>query len=151
VHHPPVGLVLLDTLHPNSGQPEQQGRTLTHARGLSGLLRRNSKPSRGHGLINSGAPSKARNRALPGQVPRAGLALFGDMTLAMITVTWATGFNSISSPPGYQLNLALAVLALVAALIGAGRFGLDALVARALGRGRTVDSLTGDFADARTA
>jgi len=41
----------------------------------------------------------------------AGLALFGDMVMAMITVTWATGINSASSPPGYQLNLALAVLA----------------------------------------
>ena len=38
----------------------------------------------------------------------AGLALFGDMVMAMITVTWATGINSTSSPPGYQLNLALA-------------------------------------------
>jgi predicted lipoprotein with Yx(FWY)xxD motif len=38
------------------------------------------------------------------------------------TVTWATGINSASSPPGYQLNLALAVLALAAALTGAGRF-----------------------------
>ena len=37
----------------------------------------------------------------------AGIALFGDMVMAMITVTWATGLNSQSSPPGYQLNLAL--------------------------------------------
>jgi putative oxidoreductase len=60
----------------------------------------------------------------------AGLALFGDMVMAMITVTWATGINSRSNPPGYQLNLALAVLALVVALLGSGRFSLDALIER---------------------
>jgi putative oxidoreductase len=62
----------------------------------------------------------------------AGIALFGDMVMAMITVTWATGINSVSDPPGYQLNLALAVLALVAALLGSGRFSLDALIERRL-------------------
>jgi putative oxidoreductase len=66
----------------------------------------------------------------------AGLALFGDMVMAMITVTWATGINSTNSPPGYQLNLALAVLALTGALTGAGRFSIDALIARAFGRGK---------------
>jgi putative oxidoreductase len=60
----------------------------------------------------------------------AGLALFGDMVMAMITVTWATGINSVSTPPGYQLNLALAVLALVVAFLGSGRFSLDALIER---------------------
>ena len=50
--------------------------------------------------------------------------------MAMITVTWATGINSQSDPPGYQLNLALAVLALVVALLGSGRFSLDALIER---------------------
>jgi putative oxidoreductase len=62
----------------------------------------------------------------------AGLALFGDMVMAMITVTWATGINATNPPPGYQLNLALAVLALVVALLGAGRFSLDAVVGRRL-------------------
>jgi len=62
----------------------------------------------------------------------AGLALFGDMVMGMITVTWATGINSASAPPGYQLNLALAVLALAGALTGAGRFSIDAVIARAL-------------------
>ncbi len=66
----------------------------------------------------------------------AGLALFGDMVLAMITVTWTTGINSATSPPGYQLNLALAVLALTGALVGAGRFSVDAVIAHAIGRGR---------------
>lgn len=79
----------------------------------------------------------------------AGLALVGDMVVAMITVTWVTGINSISSPPGYQVNLALAVLALVAALVGAGRFSIDAVGARALGR--RVESLKGDSAHTRPA
>jgi len=58
----------------------------------------------------------------------AGLALFADMVMAMITVTWATGINSQTSPPGYQLNLAVGVLALVVAVFGAGRLSVDALV-----------------------
>ena len=65
----------------------------------------------------------------------AGLALFGDMVMAMITVTWATGINSSTVPPGYQLNLALAVLALVVAILGSGRFSLDSLIERRLGVG----------------
>src|SRR5580704_4661673 len=60
----------------------------------------------------------------------AGLALFGDMVMAMITVTWATGINSQTSPPGYQLNLAIGVLALVIAIFGGGRFSVDALAER---------------------
>ena len=60
----------------------------------------------------------------------AGAALFGDMVMAMITVTWATGINSQTAPPGYQLNIALGVLALVVAIFGSGRFSLDALVER---------------------
>jgi putative oxidoreductase len=62
----------------------------------------------------------------------AGVALFGDMVMAMITVTWATGINNSVDPPGYQLNLALGVLALVVAILGSGRFSLDALVERRL-------------------
>jgi putative oxidoreductase len=63
----------------------------------------------------------------------AGLALFGDMVMAMITVTWATGIGSSPpSHPGYQLNIALCVLALVVAFLGAGRFSLDALIERQL-------------------
>lgn len=60
----------------------------------------------------------------------AGLALFGDQVMAMITVTWATGINSAAPPPGYQLNIALGVLALVVAVLGSGRFSLDAVVER---------------------
>ena len=76
----------------------------------------------------------------------AGLALFGDMVLATITVTWATGINSTSSPPGYQLNLALAALGLVAALTGAGRFSVDAVISRLIVRAGKVRSATGDLA-----
>jgi uncharacterized membrane protein YphA (DoxX/SURF4 family) len=50
----------------------------------------------------------------------------------MITVTWATGINSHTAPPGYQINLALAGLALVVAFLGSGRFSLDAEVERRL-------------------
>jgi putative oxidoreductase len=64
----------------------------------------------------------------------AGLAMFGDMVMAMITVTWAEGINNgINSPtntPGYELNVALAVLALVIVFFGAGRISLDALAER---------------------
>jgi putative oxidoreductase len=66
----------------------------------------------------------------------AGLALFGDMVMAMITVTWSTGINSQTSPPGYQLNLALGVLAIVMAVFGAGRFSVDALAENWLFAGR---------------
>ncbi len=62
----------------------------------------------------------------------AGIALVGDMVMAMITVTWSTGINNSTNPPGYQLNLALAILALVVALLGAGRFSLDALIGQRL-------------------
>jgi putative oxidoreductase len=62
----------------------------------------------------------------------AGLALFGDMVMAMITVTWANGINSEKLPAGYELNVALAVLALVVVLLGAGRFSVDALIERRL-------------------
>ena len=61
----------------------------------------------------------------------AGLALFGDMAMAMITVTWDQGLHQVT-PPGYELNVALAGLALVVALLGAGRFSVDALAERRL-------------------
>jgi len=81
----------------------------------------------------------------------AGLALFGDMVMAMITVTWATGINSANSPPGYQINLALAVMGLAVALTGAGRFSIDALIARAFGRSGKVDSAKSGSADTGSA
>jgi len=61
----------------------------------------------------------------------AGLALFGDMVVAMITTTWETGLHQ-PTPPGYELNVALAALALVMVLMGAGRYSLDALIERGL-------------------
>lgn len=67
----------------------------------------------------------------------AGLALFGDMVMAMITVTWVNGINSERIPAGYELNLALAVLALVVTLMGPGRISIDALVERYLASKRT--------------
>lgn len=66
----------------------------------------------------------------------AGVALFGDMVMAVITVTGAEGFDPPSGT-GYQLNVAVAGLALVAALIGAGRFSVDARIAHAWGHDRT--------------
>lgn len=60
----------------------------------------------------------------------AGLALFGDQVMAMITVTWAHGINSLTATPGYEFNLALAAMALVVVGIGAGRLSLDAAIGR---------------------
>ena len=73
----------------------------------------------------------------------AGAALFVDMVMAMITVTWSTGINTSDPPPGYQLNMALGVLALVVAILGSGRFSLDALIERRVkGTGATSAHLT---------
>lgn len=63
----------------------------------------------------------------------AGVALFADMVIAMITVTWSTGFASATAPPGYQLNVVVGALALAVALMGAGRLSADAVIARRLG------------------
>ncbi len=62
----------------------------------------------------------------------AGIALFGDMVMAMITITWTTGINNRTNPPGYQLNLALAGLTLVVAFLGSGRFSIDSVIERRL-------------------
>jgi putative oxidoreductase len=62
----------------------------------------------------------------------AGLALFGDQVIAMITVSWAHGINSLSATPGYEFNLALAAMALVIVGLGAGRLSLDAIIGRHL-------------------
>jgi putative oxidoreductase len=64
----------------------------------------------------------------------AGLAIFGDMMMAIITVTHGDGFNSTAGA-GWELNMALGVLALVPAFFGSGRFSLDALLERRLLRG----------------
>ena len=62
----------------------------------------------------------------------AGLAIFGDMMMAIITVTWSNGINATGGKSGYELNLALGVLALMIAFFGAGRFSVDAVIERRL-------------------
>jgi putative oxidoreductase len=62
----------------------------------------------------------------------AGAAIFGDMIIAIITVTWANGINATGVKSGYELNLALGVLALMVAVFGAGRVSVDALLERRL-------------------
>ena len=62
----------------------------------------------------------------------AGAAIFGDMMIAIVTVTWADGINATGGQAGYELNLALGVLALMIAFFGAGRFSVDALLERRL-------------------
>jgi putative oxidoreductase len=62
----------------------------------------------------------------------AGAAIFVDMMMAIITVTWSNGINATTGKAGYELNLALGTLALVIAFFGAGRFSIDALLERRL-------------------
>jgi putative oxidoreductase len=64
----------------------------------------------------------------------AGLALFGDQVMAMITVTWVNGINSESVTPGYEFNVALAVMALAIFFLGPGRVSVDAMIERRLDR-----------------
>ncbi len=58
----------------------------------------------------------------------AAAALVGDMIMAMITVTFAQGLVGDSSGIGYQLNIALAALAMVIVFLGTGRLSLDAVI-----------------------
>jgi putative oxidoreductase len=62
----------------------------------------------------------------------AGVAIFGDMMMAIITVTWANGINATGGTSGYELNLALGFLALVPGVFGAGHFSVDAALERRL-------------------
>lgn len=66
----------------------------------------------------------------------SGAALFGDQVMAMITVTWTNGINSQSATPGYEFNMALAVLALVIVFLGPGRFSVDAIIEKGLNASR---------------
>jgi putative oxidoreductase len=62
------------------------------------------------------------------------LAAFGlicDMVIAMVTVAWVNGIVGSAAGSGYEINLALCVLAVVVALLGPGRIALDAQVRRA--------------------
>jgi putative oxidoreductase len=62
----------------------------------------------------------------------AALGLVGDMVIAMITVTFGHGIIGDSTGSGYELNVALAALALVVAILGTGRLSLDALLRKVL-------------------
>ena len=69
-----------------------------------------------------------------------GVGLVVDMVMATVKVTWANGIHPTNAPPvgvgnlaGYEVNVALAALALVVVVLGAGRFSLDALLGRRLG------------------
>ena len=64
----------------------------------------------------------------------AALGLVGDMVIAMITVTFGHGIIGNSAGAGYELNIALAALALVIAIMGTGRLSLDAGLRRLIGR-----------------
>ena len=69
----------------------------------------------------------------------AALGLVGDMVIAMITVTFGHGIIGNSTGSGYELNVALAALALVVAIMGTGRLSLDALVRRVITRKAPAD------------
>jgi putative oxidoreductase len=62
----------------------------------------------------------------------AAVGLFVDMVIAMATVTFRNGIVSNAAGSGYELNVALAGLALVVALLGAGRISVDAWIGRIL-------------------
>lgn len=67
----------------------------------------------------------------------AAFALFVDQVMAMITVSWANGINSLTNNAGYEFNIALAVLALAVMALGAGRLSIDNLIGRRLRATRT--------------
>jgi len=68
----------------------------------------------------------------------AGAGIFGDMMMAIVTVTWGDGINATGGNSGYELNLALGFLALVPAVFGAGRFSVDAILEQRLLRAEAV-------------
>jgi putative oxidoreductase len=67
-----------------------------------------------------------------GRLGAAGLVV--TMAMAMATVTLDNGIVSNAPGAGYELNVALAALALVIAIMGTGRFSLDVLLRRYLTR-----------------
>ena len=67
-----------------------------------------------------------------GRVAAAGL--LGDMVMAMITVTFGHGVIGNSTGSGYELNLALAALALIIVLLGTGRIALDVALRKVFAR-----------------
>jgi putative oxidoreductase len=77
-----------------------------------------------------------------GRIAAAGLT--GDMIVAMGTVTFANGIASTAPGGGYELNLALAALAFVVALLGTGRFSLDVGLRMWWERSKSSKSQTGE-------
>ena len=73
-----------------------------------------------------------------------GVALFGDMVIATFTVTIANGLEGSSLGTGYEVNIALAALALVVVFLGTGRYSLDRYFNASLRRRRgQVQSVVG--------
>jgi putative oxidoreductase len=70
-----------------------------------------------------------------GRLAAAGLV--GDMVIAMVTVTWHNGIISNAAGSGYELNVALAALAMVIVLMGTGRYSLDVVIRSQLEKWRT--------------
>lgn len=66
----------------------------------------------------------------------AAAALVGDMVVAMVTVTFHNGIVSDAAGSGYEINVALAALAAVVAILGTGTLSLDALARSLLERRR---------------
>jgi putative oxidoreductase len=58
----------------------------------------------------------------------AALALFGDMVIAMATVTFTNGLIGSTAGVGYGLNVALAALCAAVVLVGSGGFSVDAIL-----------------------
>jgi putative oxidoreductase len=69
-----------------------------------------------------------------GRLAAAGLV--GDMVIAMVTVTWKNGIVSSAAGSGYEINVALAALALVIVILGTGRFSLGVVLRAQLGKWR---------------
>jgi putative oxidoreductase len=64
----------------------------------------------------------------------AAVGLLCDMVIAMITVAWHNGIVGSAAGSGYEINVALAALAVAVALLGAGRLSLDFLAGRYLAK-----------------
>jgi putative oxidoreductase len=75
-----------------------------------------------------------------GRIAAAGLV--GDMVVAALTVTIHNGIVSNAAGSGYEINIALATLALVVAILGTGRFSLDAALRAMVMRSRPPGSVS---------
>ena len=54
-----------------------------------------------------------------------GILLFGDMLFAILSVNWANGLIAEKAAGGYEINLALGVVALAIFLLGPGAWSID--------------------------